>query len=348
MLQASGSPDTGFRRKRFRLTEYFIEKFIMICAFITLLFIVLIFGFIFHETSGLFNPPTQSVSSVMEEQETYGEEMLGDITSVDQPEPAPDGNGTETGKVSDLLGSQWQPVSSRPQFGLLPLIVGSLKVAGIAIGLAAPIAIMAALYTASFAGRRMKEIMKPIIEILAGFPSVVIGFFSLTVMASLIQHLFNLDFRLNALTGGVGLSLAVMPVIYTISEDALGTVPRSLTEASLALGARKWETVLFVILPAATPGIFAAVLLGIGRAIGETMIILMATGNAALTSLNPFEPVRSMSATIGAEMAEVVFGDFHYSVLFMIGIILFLFSFGLNMMAEFFIRRKLIRKFRGS
>ncbi|MBL8026211.1 MAG: ABC transporter permease subunit, partial [Fibrobacteres bacterium] len=173
------------------------------------------------------------------------------------------------------------------------------------------------------------------------------GFFALTVLASLLQNLFGLQFRLNAFVGGVALALAIIPVIYTISDDALTAVPASFVEASLALGASKWQTVLFVVLPAALPGIFAAVLLGVGRAIGETMIVLMATGNAAMLSANPFESVRTLSATIGAEMAEVVFGDIHYSVLFLIGVILFIFSFALCFIAEVVIRDRLMRRFRG-
>lgn len=143
------------------------------------------------------------------------------------------------------------------------------------------------------------------------------------------------------------MSLAVIPIIYTVTEDALTAVPKYMTEASLALGATKWQTALFVTLPAATPGVFASVLLGFGRAFGETMIVLMATGNAALVSASFFEPVRTMSATIGAEMAEVVFGDTHYHVLFLLGAILFVFTFTLNAVAEVFIRQRLLKRFRG-
>jgi phosphate transport system permease protein len=162
-----------------------------------------------------------------------------------------------------------------------------------------------------------------------------------------MQNVFHYQFRLNALVGGMALSIAIIPVIFTISEDALTSVPKSLIEASLALGAHKWETALFIVLPAATPGIFVAILLGIGRAIGETMIALMVTGNAALMSFNPVEPVRTMAATIGAEMAEVVFGDDHYTVLFFLGVVLFAFSFMLNFVAEVFIRQRLMKRFKG-
>lgn len=248
---------------------------------------------------------------------------------------------------ANLLSLSWQPVSLEPKFGMLPLVVGSLKVSLLALLIAAPIGILAALYTSTFAPRWGRELMKPVIEILAGFPSVVIGFFALVVIASLVQNLFGLEYRLNALVGGIAMSLAVIPLIYTISEDSLAAVPKAYTEGSLALGATKWETYLKVVLPAATPGIFAAILLGLGRAFGETMIVLMATGNAALLSLHIAEPVRTVSASIGAEMAEVVFGETHYHVLFLLGAFLFLFSFTLNAVAEVFVRDRLMRKFGG-
>jgi phosphate transport system permease protein len=217
----------------------------------------------------------------------------------------------------------------------------------IAMLIAGPLAILAALYTSCFASKRAKEIIKPIIEMLAAFPSVVIGFFALMVLATFFQDIFGYDSRLNAFIGGVAMAIAAIPIIYTISEDALSAVPKTYTEASLALGASKSQTAFLVTLPAATPGIFAALLLGVGRVFGETMIALMATGNAALLSANPFESVRTFAATIGAEMAETVFGETHYSVLFFIGSLLFIFSFALNAIAEFYVKGKLIKKFQG-
>ena len=255
--------------------------------------------------------------------------------------------GEEKVTIKSLAGKDWLPVSDHPRYGLVPLVVGTLKITLISILFAAPIAILAALFSASFAPNWLREIIKPAIELLAGFPSVVIGFFALMVMATVFQDLFGLETRLNAFVGGIAMGLAAIPIIYTITEDALSAVPSTYKEASLALGASKWQTALFVILPAATPGIFAAVLLGIGRVFGETMIALMATGNAAMTSMNPFESVRTLAATIGAEMAEVVFGDTHYGVLFLIGSLLFIFTFSLNAFAEFYIKGKLIKKFQG-
>jgi len=248
---------------------------------------------------------------------------------------------------STFFTTEWVPVSEHPRFGLIALLIGTLKVTIIAMLIAGPIAILAAIYTSCFASKRAKEIIKPIIEMLAAFPSVVIGFFALMVLATFFQDVFGYESRLNAFIGGVAMALAAIPIIYTISEDALSAIPKTFTEASLALGASKWQTAFFVILPAATPGIFAALLLGVGRVFGETMIALMATGNAALLSANPFESVRTFAATIGSEMAETVFGETHYSVLFFIGSLLFIFSFALNAVAEFYVKGKLIKKFQG-
>jgi phosphate transport system permease protein len=249
--------------------------------------------------------------------------------------------------VRTLFSKDWQPVSDKPRYGLLPLFVGTLKVTLLAILFAAPLAILAALYTAMFATPRWKEIIKPVIELLAGFPSVVIGFFALTVLASFFQDIFGYGSRLNAFVGAIAMGLAAIPIIYTLTEDALTAVPRTYTEASLGLGASIRQTAFSVILPAATPGIFAAVILGIGRVFGETMIALMATGNAALISASPFDSIRTLSATIGAEMAEVVFGDTHYSVLFLIGSLLFIFTFSLNAIAEFYFKNKVVKRIQG-
>ena len=249
--------------------------------------------------------------------------------------------------IDKLFIDTWQPVSQVPKYGLIPLFIGTLKVTLLALLFATPLAVLAALYTSTFAPNWAREFVKPAIELLAGFPSVVIGFFALIVMATFMQELFGYQFRLNSLVGGIAMSFAVIPIIYTISEDALVSVPKSLKEASDALGATKWQTAWRVVLPAAVPGVFAAVVLGFGRAFGETMIALMATGNAPLTSWNILEPVRTFSATIGAEMAEVVFGDQHYNVLFFIGALLFVFTFTMNAVVEFWVRKRLLRRIQG-
>ena len=249
--------------------------------------------------------------------------------------------------LKSLISKDWVPVSDKPRYGILALIIGTIKITLISMMFAGPLAILAALYTAVFANKKMKEIIKPTIELLAGIPSVVIGFFALMVLATFLQSVFHYSTRLNSFVGGIAMGIAAIPIIFTITEDALTAVPKSFFEASLALGASKWQTAFFVILPAATPGIFAAILLGVGRVFGETMIALMATGNAALMDLNPFESVRTLAATIGAEMAEVVFGDTHYNVLFLIGSLLFIFTFVINAVAEFYVKGKLMKRIQG-
>jgi phosphate transport system permease protein len=282
--------------------------------------------------------------------EAYGDTPKEDLTGASSDETMDAVSQNEEGADktwSTFFTTEWVPVSDNPRFGLLGLLIGTLKVTIIAMLIAGPLAVLAALFTSCFASKRVKEIIKPIIEMLAAFPSVVIGFFALMVLATFFQDVFGYDSRLNAFIGGVAMALAAIPIIYTISEDALAAVPKTYTEASLALGASKWQTAFFVVLPAATPGIFAALLLGVGRVFGETMIALMATGNAALVSANPFESVRTFAATIGSEMAETVFGETHYSVLFFIGSLLFIFSFALNAVAEFYVKGKLMKKFQG-
>jgi phosphate transport system permease protein len=237
----------------------------------------------------------------------------------------------------------WQPVSNVPKVSMIPLFIGTLKTTLVSMAVAVPLGVAAALYAAEFAPRRLRELLKPVIELLAGIPSVVLGFFALMVLASFLQETFGLTTRLNALLAGLGLALAIVPVIFTVAEDALTAVPRSYREASLALGATPWETAWKVVLPAAAPGILAACVLGFGRAIGETMIVLMASGNAAIVSWNLADSARSMSATIAAEMGEVVVGSPHYSLLFFIGVQLFLFTFILNMLASVWTRKVLKR-----
>ena len=343
------------RRKKFYLSEFLAEYTIKSVAFISFTVIILIFVFVFREAIPVFFQKSESSSSEeFLQSETYGEEESTTESAEDLPEQKTEhsqsletsGAGGEA-TFSNLTGDEWQPISSEPKYGLLPLFVGSFNVTIVSIIIAAPLGILAAIFSTFFAPRKLREIIKPVIELLAGFPSVVVGFFALVTIASFSQQLFGYTYRLNAFIGGVALSLAVIPIIYTVTEDALSAIPKYFTEASYALGATKWQTAFKVVVPAATPGIFAALLLGVGRAFGETMIVLMATGNAAQMTFNIFDPVRTMSATIGAEMAEVVFGDVHYGVLFLIGALLFVFTFSLNAIAEFYVRNKLMKKFGG-
>jgi phosphate transport system permease protein len=293
-----------------------------------------------------------TVTDSSQVQEQYGVQAKDTASTKDASEKAytvSAGSGFDDNQsaIKTLITKDWVPVSDKPRYGLLALIVGTFKITLISLLFAAPIAILAALYTAVFANKKMKEIIKPTIELLAGFPSVVIGFFALMVMATFLQEIFHYETRLNSFVGGIAMGIAAIPIIFTITEDALTAVPKSFFEASLAIGASRWQTAFFVILPAATPGIFAAILLGIGRVFGETMIALMATGNAALMDMNPFTSVRTLAATIGAEMAEVVFGDTHYNVLFLIGSLLFIFTFIINAVAEFYVKGKLMKRIQG-
>jgi len=228
----------------------------------------------------------------------------------------------------------WQPVSEIPKYNIVPLVIGTVKVTAISMLVAVPLAVSAAIFVSQYARPRTREIVKPVIEFLAGIPSVVLGFFALIVMASWFQDVFGFDSRLNAVVAGVALSFAVIPVIFTVSEEALGAVPRSYVEASVALGAARWQTITKVVLPATAPGIAASIALGLGRAFGETMIVLMASGNASIVSANPADSVRTLSASIAAELAEVVFGGPHYTVLFALAVLLFLVTFGINYLGD--------------
>jgi phosphate transport system permease protein len=338
-----------FNKKKFRFSDWLAEKVIKTVAFLSIAVVILIFIFVFREAFPIFRMDAKTVASTETlVQESYGSE--GIVNSKDKGSDSQVDNSNKKQTSVDkpsvtLLSDTWMPVSDNPRFGLWPLILGTLKVTLIALLFAAPISILAAIYTSMFAKPRIREVIKPVIELLAGFPSVVIGFFALMVMATVLQNIFGYASRLNAFVGGIAMGLAAVPIIYTLTEDALTAIPKTYIEASLGLGASRRQTAFYVILPAAVPGIFAAVVLGLGRIFGETMIALMATGNAAMISMNPFDSVRTLSATIGAEMAEVVFGDTHYNVLFLIGSLLFIFTFALNALAEFYFKNVVVRKY---
>lgn len=241
---------------------------------------------------------------------------------------------TEPG-LSELFDSRWIPVSFQKEiYGIIPLITGSVLVTAIAAVFLIPFGVIGAIYISEIATFFEREFLKPFIEILAGIPSVVIGFFGLMILNSTVKDIFDLNTGLTALTGGILLALMAIPTVISISEDAITSVPWSYKEASLALGASKLQTIWRVTVPAALPGIIAAIMLGMGRVIGETMVVLMVTGNAAKISWNPFDSVRTMTATIAAEMGEVAFGSIHYHALFCVGIVLMLVTFGLNMIAQ--------------
>jgi phosphate transport system permease protein len=233
----------------------------------------------------------------------------------------------------------WQPVSNIHKYNIVPLVIGSLKATLVALLFSFPLALGAAIYVSQLASPRTKEWLKPSIELLAGIPSVVLGFFALIVMATVLQNVFGYESRLNAFVAGIALGLAIIPVVFSIAEDALTSVPRSYTQAALALGSSKWQAAWKIVLPAAIPGVFAAVVLGFGRAIGETMIVLMASGNASIVSWDVFDSTRTMTATIAAELAETVVDGHHYRMLFLIGAMLFIVTFFANFIADLVIHR---------
>lgn len=234
-----------------------------------------------------------------------------------------------------LFSSRWYPIEDI--FGLLPLLTGSFLVTIGAVLIAVPLGLTTAVYLGEIAPAWQREILKPIIEVLAGIPSIVLGFLGWVALAPLVQQL-GASTGLTAFTGSLILAYMALPTIISISEDALYAVPKEYRDGALAIGATQWQTIWRVVLPAARSGIVIAIMLGIGRAIGETMAVMMVTGNAAnIPPLSPdifFQPVRTMTATIAAEMGEVAQGSMHYSVLFGIGIVLFLITFGINALAS--------------
>lgn len=237
--------------------------------------------------------------------------------------------------IDALFDLKWLPVSFQEErFGLLPLLAGTGLITILAMVFAVPASVLCSIYIAEVARPVEKEFLKPFIELLASIPSVVLGFFGLIVLVPLVKSVFGLNSGLNALSGAILLALMATPTIISVSEDAINSVPSSFKNASLALGASRMQTVFKVVVPAALPGIIAAVMLGAGRVIGETMAVLMVTGNAARITGNPLESVRTMTATIAAEMGEVPFGSIHYQSLFWIGIVLLIMTFSLNVVAQ--------------
>ena len=233
----------------------------------------------------------------------------------------------------------WQPVSQIQKYNIVPLLIGSLKATLVALLFSVPLALGAAIYVSQLSKPRTREFLKPAIELLAGIPSVVLGFFGLMVMATLFQNVFGYQSRLNAFVAGIALGLAVIPVVFSIAEDALTSVPRSYIHAALALGSSRWQVAWQIVLPAAIPGVFAAVMLGFGRAIGETMVVLMTSGNASILSWNLFDSARTITATVAAELAETVTHGPHYRILFLLGTLLFVVTFVSNLAADVVIHR---------
>jgi phosphate transport system permease protein len=357
--------------------EWIIEKGIMAISFSAILMILLIFLFIGREAMPVLfgrmdtsqgakviapeQMNTLSKKQLQEYLELTDEEMarmdqetlktLMEVKAEEKKDaPTDKDSAVNTTKWRYLLAPHqwtgypkpeyiWQPVSTIRKFNIIPLVIGSLKATLIALAFSIPLALGAAIYVSQMAPARAKEFIKPAIELLAGIPSVVLGFFALVVFSGVLQSLFNTPSRLNALVAGIALGLAVIPVIFSISEDALTSVPKSYTQAALAVGSSKWQAAWQIVLPAAMPGVFAAMVLGFGRAIGETMIVLLASGNASIMSWSIFDSTRTITATIAAELAETVFGGPHYRILFAIGLLLFTVTFLANLAGELVIQR---------
>ena len=281
--------------------EFCIEKLILLSGIMSIILVVLIFLFLAKEGFSIF----------------------------------------KTVRVQDfLLGHKWYPISDPPQFGILPLILGSLFVTLGATIISVPIGVASAVYIAEVASPKTKEGLKTGIEILAAIPSVVIGFIVMTTLVPFIKNFLNLPTGLTAFSGSLMLAFMAMPTIVSIAEDALTAVPYKYKEAALALGATRWQAIWRIVLPAASSGIVAAIMLGIGRVIGETMAVMMITGNAARIPHSLFQPVRTLTATIAAEMGETVQGSNHYYALFAIGIVLFIITFIINLIADWAVHRK--------
>ena len=239
-----------------------------------------------------------------------------------------------------LFGTKWYPVSEPPTFGITSFFVATLWVTLVATAISVPIGVACAAYLAEVAPAKVRETVKPIIEILAGIPSVVMGFIGLMLLSPLVQSAFNLNTGLCGLTAGIMLSLMSLPIIISVSEDALRAVPDDFREASYALGATKWETIRHVCIPGALSGITAAVMLGVGRAIGETMTVLMIAGGALAVPVSPTDPMMPMTAAIASGIGNAVRGGLQYQALFAIGLILFVITLAVNLIADRVLERQ--------
>lgn len=284
-----------------KFKEFIIENLILICGLASIFFVLLIFLFLLKEGLAVF----KTVSP-----------------------------------FKFLFGKNWYPISEPAQLGILPLILGSLLVTLGAAIISVPIGVACAVYIAEIAPVKIKEILKAGIELLAAIPSVVLGFIGMVTLVPWVKNTFNLPTGLTALSGSIMLAFMAMPTIVSIAEDALYAVPKTYKEGAFALGATQWQTIHRVMLPAASSGILAAVMLGIGRVIGETMAVMMITGNAAILPHSFLQPVRTLTATIAAEMGEAVVGSEHYFALFAIGIVLFIISFIINVTADLALHKR--------
>jgi len=283
-----------------RVREFLIEKLIFLSGIASVLFVALIFFFLLREGISVLK-------------------------------------ATPLG--SFLGGRYWYPISSPARLGILPLILGSLLVTAGAVVIAVPLGILAAFYIAEVAPKRLRTVLKSCVEVLSAIPSVVLGFLGITVLVPFLKNALHLPTGLTAFSGSLMLAFMALPTIITISEDAIKAVPCEYKDGALALGATHWQTLHRVIIHGALPGIIAAAMLGIGRVFGETMAVMMVTGNAAVIPHSLLEPVRTLTATIAAEMGEAAKGSPHYFALFAIGLVLFVISFAINLTADLLLNR---------
>lgn len=246
---------------------------------------------------------------------------------------------TEISITDFIFGTSWYPTSETPRFGISPLIIASVAVTLLASIIAIPLSVAIAVYLSELANAKVREILKPLVEIIASIPSVIIGFFGMVVIAPFLQKNFDIDTGLNLFNASLMLAFMAVPTIASICEDAISSVPIAIKEASYALGANKWQTISRITIPAALSGILTAIILGISRVIGETMVVLMVAGGAGIIPLSIFDPVRPLTSNIAAEMAEAPVGGSHYHALFAIGIILFLITLGFNLIADYFFNK---------
>jgi len=239
-----------------------------------------------------------------------------------------------------LFGTRWYPLADPPVFGITPFFVSTLWVTLISTAVAVPVGVACAAYLSEVAPPKVSETVKPVIEILAGIPSVMMGFIGLALLSPFVQSLFNLPSGLCGLTAAIMLSLMSLPIIVSVSEDALHAVPKEFKEASYALGATKWETIWHVCIPSALSGIAAAIMLGVGRAIGETMTVLMVAGNALAVPASPTDPMTTMTAAIANSIGNAVRGGVQYQAIFAIGLVLFILTLAVNIIAERVLERQ--------
>lgn len=283
-----------------KISEYVIESWIKLSGLLVIIFVFLIFLFLLKDSLSLFG-----------------------VYSV--------------GKF--LFGRNWLPISEPPKFGIVPLVLGSVYVTAGAIIICVPVGVGTAMFIAEVAPRFLKHVLKSLVEILASIPSVVLGFIGIVWLSPFLKRTFELPTGMCGLTGSLLLAFMALPTIISISEDALVGVPRVYKEAAFGLGATRWQALWRIVLPSASSGIIAGVMLGIGRVIGETMVVMMVTGNSPVVPKSILQPLRTLTATIAGEMGETVGGSEHYFALFAVGLVLFIITFIINFVADSFLRR---------